>query len=251
MPKYKLLLLAYALLMALVASAILYTGAFLWSWILVAITLALFGVLFYFSMKIGSGFFVEAVTKTANGKVLLTFDDGPHPEFTPGILDILNREGVKAVFFMIGREAETYRGIMSKVVEEGHGIGIHSYAHKPSWGWMSRKQVAEDLRRCKAVLEQSTGGRPVNMFRPPYGVTNPNIADIVRSMELRVIGWDVRSFDTVKDDPHRIVEKVLQKVKAGSIILLHDRLVQTREALPAIIEGIKQKGLSFGTINDI
>jgi len=193
--------------------------------ILIALSAILLLFLLTASFMTGWGIFMRSQCriKTSSKEVVLTFDDGPHPEYTSELLDILKSKKIKATFFVIGENAERYPEIIKRIVAEGHTLGIHSFYHKPSFTIFSRQAVIDDLTRCKNIIEEISGTK-INLFRPPYGVTNPNIAAAVKFLELKSVGWSIRSFDTTGKPEKRILKKVGKSLSPGAIILLHDRL---------------------------
>ena len=156
--------------------------------------------------------------------VMLTFDDGPHPDYTPMVLDVLRERGVKAVFFLIGEKAIENPQIVRRIVDEGHLIGIHSLRHTPEFTISSKKLVKRDLVATKNILEELTGVK-TKLFRPPYGVTNPSIGGAVKELGLISVGWSLRSFDTISGhDTEKVLKRVEKGMHDGAIILLHDRM---------------------------
>lgn len=208
------------------------------------------GLLFYFSMNIQFNFFVNAVCSLPDEKIMLTFDDGPHPENTPKILNVLKEEQVKAMFFLIGERAEQHPDLVRRIIDEGHLIGGHSYHHKNNFGFLGEERVTKEIMKAQAMLSE-IAEEQIRWFRPPFGVTNPNIAKAVTKHQLKVVGWNARPFDTAVKDVSTLVRKVVRIVRPGAIILLHDRLPQTAEALPEIIETARNKGYKFGLIDQI
>lgn len=149
----------------------------------------------------------------------LTFDDGPDPVFTPRLLEILEKYHIHATFFMIGKAAERYPDLVRKIAQAGHAIGIHSWNH-PSFPSISGKERRKQIRACaKAVAPYG-----LRLFRPPYG--HQSIASRVDALFLRykVITWNVHSFDWEIHDPQWMAERLMSRLKPGSIILLHDTL---------------------------
>lgn len=176
--------------------------------------------------------------------VILTFDDGPMPLYTEKILAVLNEKEVKAVFFLVGKNAEENPDLVRKIRDEGHAIGHHSYSHSKWFPTWNTKKVVEDvLRGAKTIVEIT--GKESRLFRPPFGLTNPNIANAVRYSGFQPIGWSLRSLDTMVKSKEKLVHKILSRVEAGDIILLHDWGKYTAEALPEIIDGIRANGLEF------
>lgn len=177
--------------------------------------------------------------------VLITFDDGPHPEFTPRILAILKKHHVKAAFFLIGERAARHPELVKALRDDGHLLGNHSHRH----GFFFSLQKAETLRRdihlCDQILKEMTG-RPVKLFRPPYGVTNPPLAKALKSFShYRVIGWSVRSRDTLISDANALQDRLVSQIQNGDIVLLHDRCAVTAAGLDKLLGALKDKGLKF------
>lgn len=193
---------------------------------------------------IGLNFHLPSINSinTSDKKVLLTFDDGPQAN-TVRVLEILKKHNVKAVFFVIGKNIQGKESILKQMIAEGHQIGNHSFSHHNFIDLWSTKKVTEDFEACQQLIEQY---QPNNkLFRPPYGVTNPNIAKAVKTLQLQSIGWNVRSYDTSIKDVEKIKQRVLSQLKPGAIILLHDRLDFMPELLETLIPAIKDKGYGF------
>ncbi len=186
-------------------------------------------ILFTGSKNICSQFYTEVKCTSENkSKVQLTFDDGPHPEITPEILKILKKHNQKAIFFCIGKNIEKYPEIAKQIIAEGHTIGNHSFSHSYFFDFFGTKKVIEELEKTNRLIK-NISDKDCRIFRPPYGVTNPNIAKAVKILNLQVVGWSVRSSDTVKNKKQ--VLKRLEKVKPGDIVLFHDTKANTPEIL--------------------
>jgi len=213
----------------------------------IILTLGYLLFLFAMSMSIGSNFYLNAIHRNTSEKVVLTFDDGPHEKFTLRILDILDRYNIKAVFFMVGKQITANPDIAKEVANRGHQIGIHSQNHNFFFGFLRGRMLRNEIKKCAQMIENTMGIDTI-LFRPPFGVTNPMIAKEVEKQNLLTIGWSVRSFDTTTIKPEKIINRVIKKVGKGSIVLMHDRLDQTCEALPRIIEKIHSLGLTFGPL---
>ncbi len=180
---------------------------------------------------------------TSSKQVILTFDDGPHNPNTPWVLEVLKKHDVKALFFIIGKNISGNEAVLKQIVDEGHQIGNHSFSHDHCIDIWSTKKVTNDFAVCQKLIEQY---QPNNkLFRPPYGVTNPNIARAVKTLNLQSIGWNIRSYDTSIKDIEKIKQRVLSQLKPGAIILLHDRLNFMPELLESLIPAIKAKGYKF------
>ncbi len=193
---------------------------------------------------IGLNFHLTSVNSlnTKDKKVLLTFDDGPHAN-TVKALEVLKKHQVKAIFFVIGKNINGNEAILKQIVADGHHIGNHSFSHHNFIDLWSTKKVTEDFDSSQKLIEQY---QPQSqLFRPPYGVTNPNIAKALKTLNMQSIGWNVRSYDTSIKDVEKIKQRVLSQLKPGAIILLHDRLDFMPEVLETLIPAIKEKGYGF------
>jgi peptidoglycan/xylan/chitin deacetylase (PgdA/CDA1 family) len=195
----------------------------------------LLGAAVWASADVGSGVWVRALCRAGGARraVALTFDDGPHPELTPRVLDLLRRHGAQATFFVVGKNAEAHPDLVRRMVAEGHTVGNHTYAHSPRFPLMGAARMREDMERCDAVMEEITGSRPA-LFRPPLGVTNPTLARALGKGRM-VAGWSVRSLDTVARWSREMVfKRVRRRLRPGAVVLLHD----DREGAPELLEMI-------------
>ena len=185
---------------------------------------ALVAYVAYASATISSGFFVKATCRLGSpSSLLLTFDDGPDPRYTPALLDLLARLNVRAVFFVIGQKAQAHPELIRRMVAEGHLVGNHTFVHNPFYAFRSARSIARELRATDDVL-RSLGVEP-KLFRPPLGITNRAIAKAAALMNYRTVGWSIRSFDTRRSDtPERILKRVVSRISGGDIVLLHDRM---------------------------
>jgi peptidoglycan/xylan/chitin deacetylase (PgdA/CDA1 family) len=185
---------------------------------------------------------VAAPQPCAAGYVRLTFDDGPNKTATPDILDTLANRGVEATFFVTGEMTAALPGIVRRVSEEGHGIGNHSWSH-PELTTLDRAQVKAQLRRTNEVIEQVTGNTP-SEWRPPYGATNGLVEAAAHDVGLdSMVLWTVDPRDWADPPATTIRDRVLQGVRPGSIVLLHDGTGQnTPAALPMILDGLAEAG---------
>jgi peptidoglycan/xylan/chitin deacetylase (PgdA/CDA1 family) len=193
--------------------------------------------------QIRSQFFVPATCRfTPEGKqIMLTFDDGPHPERTPQILDMLEKYGAKAIFFLIGKRVDAHPDMAARVAEKGHEIGSHAYHHGYTFDFLPAYRVKEELLLTEKSIKKATG-REVRLFRPPYGITNPNIAKALESFNYEVLGWNIRSLDTLIRDPQKLSKRVLKRIQPGSIILFHDHGPATLQALEQVLDYCRKNG---------
>jgi len=203
-------------------------------------------------------------------KIAITFDDGPDPEWTPKILDVLKEKGVKATFFLIGVEAQKYPGITKRVYNEGHEIGNHTFTH-PDISNISKRYFEVELNLTERFFEGKLGVKPV-LFRPPYSIDQePDTADQVRPLELaQDLGYitvgDKLDPNDWHDNPRRSAEEIVHDVltnlppcatgnlACGNIILLHDGGGDRREtvkALPQIIDSLRARGFEIVPVSEL
>ena len=184
----------------------------------------------------------------------ITFDDGPHPRFTPAILDILKKYDIKATFFVLGKHAEYYPNTLIQVKEAGHEIGNHSYSHV-NLTQISNNKIENEFDKTQNIIYEITGAIP-KIFRPPFGHHNESIRKIASDNNCKIILW-TNTQDT-KDWAHpgknKIVNTVLSNIQNGDIILFHDYVDsenETIEALDEIIPKLKEEGYNFVTITEM
>ncbi len=180
---------------------------------------------------------------TTEKKVLLTFDDGPHNPHTAKVLEVLKKHDVKALFCVIGKNIVGNEIILKQIVDDGHQLANHSYSHAFWFDVWSTKKVTNDIANCQQLINAYQASP--QLFRPPYGVTNPNIAKAIKKLKLQSVGWNIRSYDTSTNDIEKIKQRVLSQLKPGAIILLHDRLEFMPQLLEKLIPAIKEKGYAF------
>jgi peptidoglycan-N-acetylglucosamine deacetylase len=212
-------------------------------WLLAAFVAVFVYLMMMGSVKICSGFYIDVFCRGSSTEktVALTFDDGPDEIQTPRILEILDKHQVKATFFIIGSKAENQESLLRQVVAAGHAIGNHSYSHAFFFDLFGRRKMEQDLQKTEDLILKVTGRKP-ELFRPPYGVTTPVLAKVVKKMGYRVIGWSVRSLDTVLKDKEKLTERVVERLHPGAVILMHDDREITGMVLDDIIVKIKEDG---------
>lgn len=209
-------------------------------WVLIAIIIV---VVFFIwaSADIGSGVYLKTLCskETDEPFVVLTFDDGPDAVMTPRVLDILNRYGVKATFFLVGGKARMHPDIVRRIVGDGHIIGNHTYTHSALFPLSGRLSVQKEIADTQHVVEEIVGIK-MRLFRPPFGVTNPIIGDVVRYFGMQPIGWSVRSLDTIKKrDRIDVCSSIKRRLHNGAVILLHDSCRDADILLEHLLEEIR------------
>lgn len=247
---------------------------------ILAIVLSITVFMVWASASIRSGVYVRAFCRenTDRKVVYLTFDDGPHPPETERVLDVLRERGARATFFLIGSKVSGNEAVLHRMLEDGHALGLHTYSHAGTFPLLSFDKMLADVNEGKRAVE-SVAGKKISLFRPPFGVTNPTISKVVRTLGLHTVGWDVRSFDTMfckssehsckssehsckqsgyscKQSEHSckqsghdwyvpVVERIMKQVRPGSVILLHDRLDGASELLSLLLDSLAASGYDF------
>ncbi|MCW3062099.1 MAG: polysaccharide deacetylase [Capsulimonas sp.] len=182
-------------------------------------------------------------------QIALTFDDGPHPAYTPQLLKVLKDNGVKATFFVVGEQAEKYPELIKAEVAAGHAVGNHTYDHV-SLIKIPQEYVGTEIKACGEVLERIIG-KPVHIFRPPGGVYDHEVAETSEALGYKMILWTDDPGDYASPGSNVIETRTLDHVTNGGIILLHDGIQQTVDVLPQILKYLKGKGYEFVTIDQM
>ena len=192
---------------------------------------------------------IEDRTRSGRGYAL-TFDDGPHPEGTPAVLEILARAGVAATFFLVGEQVARSGSLAGEIVAAGHQVGLHCHRHRNLLR-LSPAQVRDDIARAEAIIAEATGQHP-GTYRPPYGVLNACALRLARSRGWRTLLWSHWGRDwEARATPASIAARVTDGAAEGSVLLLHDAddyaaagsWRRTAAALPRIIDTLHERGL--------
>lgn len=220
--------------------------------IIIFIVLIVLSFLFYASYSIRSGVYLNVLSgNKKKGKVIaLTFDDGPNAIQTPKILDILKEHDAKACFFCIGSRIDGNEDVLKRIDHEGHFIGNHSYYHSNSFPLQSVNKITNELVRCDEKITGVTG-KKTQLFRPPFGVTNPMIAKAVKRQKLITIGWNIRSLDTLEKGHDVVLKRIRRKLKPGSILLLHDHVTESDVLLRQILDLLKEENYTVVTLDQL
>lgn len=159
---------------------------------------------------------------TDEREVWITIDDGPSPAHTLRMLEILKDHRARATFFVIGKRAEEHPHLITEILTRGHQLANHTFTHPSSWFWAAwPRQITCEIDRCAGML-RSTAERPATFFRAPAGLKNPFVHHELRRRGLHLIGWTIRSLDTVRRDAHAVSVRIRNKARPGAIILLHE-----------------------------
>jgi peptidoglycan/xylan/chitin deacetylase (PgdA/CDA1 family) len=191
----------------------------------------------------------------ARREVALTIDDGPDPEVTPGVLDVLDRQGAKASFFCIGERARAYPELCREIVRRGHSVENHTQCHSHRFALLGLRGFEREIAAAQATLAQITGQAP-RFFRAPAGLRNPLLDPVLARLGLRLASWTRRGFDTVTRDPVKVARRLLRRLDAGDLLLLHDgHAARTQsgsavvlEVLPRVLEALQVHGLRSVTL---
>lgn len=241
MLKYQKIFLTFICILLLLAIADVFVRiSLLWYG---GIIIAFAGFMGQGSANIRSGLYCQAHCSgnTKKRSLALSFDDGPDKSVTPLLLDLLRRENIKAAFFCIGSKAEHDPELIRQIDGEGHIIGGHSYSHHFFFDLFSTRSMLEEMQKSEDVIREAIN-KNIRMFRPPYGVTNPPLSRAVRQKRYHVIGWSLRSKDTVIKDDKKLLERLVNRIKPGDIILFHDT--------KRITVNVLEKFIKFAREND-
>lgn len=189
-------------------------------------------------------------------QIAITIDDGPNPEVTPAVLDILDASNAKASFFCIGRLIEAHTYLAQEIIRRGHSIENHSYGHRHHFSLMGMKSLRQEIVQTQEIISQTTGYMPA-YFRAPAGLRSPLLDPILQSLDLQLVSWTRRGFDTMTNDPHKILHRLQSGLAAGDILLLHDgNCARTITDEPVVIgvlskllEHLKAMGLKPVSLN--
>lgn len=185
-------------------------------------------------------------------RVALTFDDGPDPEVTPRVLDLLAARGARASFFCVGRRARRHPAVVARIVAEGHGVENHSDRHSNAFWFYPPGRLGRELEAAQRALREAGGGPAPTWFRAPAGIRSPWLQGALAGSALRLASWTRRGFDTVARDPARVLERLTDGLADGDVLLLHDGSAARTaagvpvvlEALPGLLDALERAGLA-------
>lgn len=185
----------------------------------------------------------------ASADIALTFDDGP-TEYTAAVLDLLKEFNRKATFFLIGRQVEKYPELAKRIIAEGHTIGNHTYSHRKTTGFLNAREMEAEIRECDRAIQAVTS-RKVKFYRPPFGVTNPSVKKAVQETGHTVMGWSIRSLDTVIREEENILNRILRRLEPGKVILLHDTSPKSVNVLRQLLQEMEERSLGTVTLDQM
>lgn len=222
-----------------------------WPWALAAVVanhlvLALIG-LWPKSQALGANMLRLPDAAVRRNEVALTFDDGPDPEITPKVLDLLDRHQAKASFFCVGEKVAAHPQVVREIVKRGHSVENHSLRHSGLFGFLFFGGLREEVGTAQDVIANAAG-RPPAFFRSPMGIRNPFLDPVLAKLGLHYTTWTRRGFDTVARNPQAVLRRLTRGLAAGDILLLHDRRTgpadpPVLEVLPLLLQNIAAAGL--------
>jgi peptidoglycan/xylan/chitin deacetylase (PgdA/CDA1 family) len=244
------------------ATAVVHAGAAVtllaapahWAWPLAALVLnhaaLTFAGLWPRSRVLGDNLVRLPAAAAARGEVALTIDDGPDPDVTPAVLDLLDAHGARATFFCIAERALRHPALVREIARRGHSVQNHSHVHRHDFSLLGPRGFAREIERAQAALAPLAGEPPV-FFRAPAGLRNPFLAPVLHRLGLTLASWTRRGYDTRERDPQRVLARLAQGLAAGDIVLLHDgnaaRDAQGRpvilSVLPPLLDRMRAQGL--------
>lgn len=250
---------AATLLLHAAAVVALVVSPRLWPWILAAVAanhLFLFAAVFWPRGRLlGPNVVRLPAAAAARNEVSLTFDDGPDPEVTPQVLDLLDRYRMRASFFCVGEKAAAHPEIAREIARRGHSLENHSQGHSWAFAFYGPGRLRRDVEAAQAVIA-GAAGRPPSYFRAPMGLRSPLLDPVLARCGLHYVSWTRRGYDAALRDPERVLQRLAGAVAAGDILLLHDSGDnRTREGapvvlavLPRLLERLKARGLTSVTL---
>lgn len=242
---------------AMLALVVIHPAAWPWALALIAANHAVLTLagLWPRSTWLGANWTKLPAAAASRNQIALTIDDGPHPDVTPKVLDLLDSFGVKATFFCIGAHAARYPELCRDIVLRGHAVENHTQHHRHHFSIQGMTALSREIRAAQETLTRITGRAPL-FFRAPAGLRNPFLDPVLAKLGLRLAAWTRRGYDTRTPDADKVVRRLMKDMKAGAILLLHDgNCARTAsgapvilEVLPVLLEAAHHAGLHFVTL---
>lgn len=244
---------------AAAGAALLWPGA--WPWALGAVALN-HGVLSTAGLWPRGQWLGPNVTRlpaaaAAHQQVAITLDDGPDPEVTPAVLDLLAAHGTRVTFFCIADQAKAHPALVRRMVAAGHSVQNHSKAHRHHFALLGPRGLTREVEQAQAMLADITGVLP-HCFRAPAGLRNPLLDPVLHRAGLHLVSWSRRGYDTRRRDPQQVLQRLTHRLSAGAILLLHDGHAQRSAAgtpvlmdvLPPLLAHCQRLGLQTVTLTE-
>lgn len=184
--------------------------------------------------------------KTEKKRIALTFDDGPHPIYTPQMLELLKEEQVPATFFLLGENVELYGDVVKEIAKEGHLIGNHTYHHVQVTS-LSLEEACKEIQETSDLIEELTG-TGTEYVRPPFGTWNEELEE---RLDLIPVMWSIDTKDWTTQNVDWIVRETVKHAEDHDIILMHDSYQSTVDAVKRVIEQLEAEGFEFVTVDEI
>jgi peptidoglycan/xylan/chitin deacetylase (PgdA/CDA1 family) len=182
------------------------------------------------------------------GAVSLTFDDGPDPDVTPRVLDLLQGRGARASFFCIGARARQHPSLVGEIRRRGHEVENHTFTHPHHFAWLGPSRLAAEIGRAQEALGSLADGAP-QWFRAPAGIRSPLLDPVLARQGLALASWTRRGFDAWSRDPDAVTRRLLRRIRGGDILLLHDGAAgggggrMVLDVLPRVLDALEARGL--------
>lgn len=210
---------------------------------------SIFGIFLSFPVLAHTHVPTHCSAVAAKGTVALTFDDGPSKVYTPKILKILEKNHIKATFFVVGENAKLRPQLLKQEISDGDIVGNHSFSHQQI-SRLHGNRLYDEVMKPENIIAKIIGNKPT-LFRFPYGAENKRVVKFVEAQGLTPVNWENCPKDYTRPGANVIAERVIKQARSGQVILLHDgpaRRQQTVDALPKIIAGVRKKGLGFSVL---
>jgi peptidoglycan/xylan/chitin deacetylase (PgdA/CDA1 family) len=193
----------------------------------------------------------------ARGEIALTFDDGPDPEVTPRVLDLLDAHGARATFFCVGQHAAGSPALVREIVARGHAVENHTERHATAFGWYGPARLRGEIEAAQHTLAALAGRAPA-FFRAPFGMRSPLLDPVLARLGLRLVSWTRRGYDTRDGDDTRVLARLARGLAAGDILVLHDGVATGRRLasptvlrlLPGLLARVREAGLRCVTLRE-
>jgi len=193
----------------------------------------------------------------AGRAIAITIDDGPDPDVTPRVLEVLAARKARATFFCVGEQLQAHPALARELLAQGHSIENHTHSHPYHFSFLGPRAMAAEIARAQDVIG-ALAGRAPRWFRAPAGLRNPILQPVLSSLGLRLASWTRRGFDTVERDAQRVAERLLRGLAPRDILLLHDhRAARTAtgapvilEVLPRLLDALAAAGLATVTLDE-